>query len=176
MDLGLVARMGRWCFRRRWLVLAVWLVAVIAGGIASGPVFSRIADGTSSQQVESIEVNDVLRQGAVDGGQLIGMIDHVDARSAQVREVITGSVAELATMATVKRVDSPLANTAPAQRQLSRDGRAMFVQVTLASAEPAARSAAIDDLSQRLRAMQDKLRAAGQPTARERPHDGEDHR
>ncbi|MEV0718352.1 hypothetical protein [Asanoa sp. NPDC050611] len=39
-----LGRLGRWCFRRRWAVLALWLVAVVAGGFAAGPVFAGLDD------------------------------------------------------------------------------------------------------------------------------------
>ena len=41
---GVIARLGRWCFRRRWWVLVCWLLAVGAGALASGPVFNSLGE------------------------------------------------------------------------------------------------------------------------------------
>ena len=33
----MLARLGRWCFRHRWLTIIIWLVALIGGsGVANG--------------------------------------------------------------------------------------------------------------------------------------------
>ena len=39
---GVFAAIGRFCARRRWPVLAAWLLLVAAGAVASGPVFARL--------------------------------------------------------------------------------------------------------------------------------------
>ncbi|MCU1678200.1 MAG: hypothetical protein JWM93_2958, partial [Frankiales bacterium] len=36
MAQGVVAEIGRFCFRHRWIVLGTWLVVVVLGGLAFG--------------------------------------------------------------------------------------------------------------------------------------------
>jgi RND superfamily putative drug exporter len=55
---GLIARMGRWCFRHWAWVLLAWVAAVAAGVFATGPVFDRLAADNIPQDVESIRAYD----------------------------------------------------------------------------------------------------------------------
>jgi RND superfamily putative drug exporter len=57
---GLIARIGRWCFRRRWTVLAIWLAAAVLGVLAAGPVFAALGGDDSSDAMESFQAQDVL--------------------------------------------------------------------------------------------------------------------
>ncbi|MEU4553837.1 MMPL family transporter [Micromonospora violae] len=165
MASGFVAAAGQWCFRHRWLVVSLWLVALLGGALASGPVFARLADPAASGSTESAEGLRQIAAGAADGGQVLALIDGVDAPSSGVRDVVNRLVGDLGQDPAVLRVDSPYAPTPQAARQIAADQRALIVTIVLKSADPAAKSAAIDDLTVQLHSVEEELRAAGQQSA-----------
>ncbi|GGM47393.1 putative membrane protein [Micromonospora sonchi] len=165
MASGFVAAVGSWCFRHRWLVVSLWLVAVLGGALASGPVFSRLADATASGSTESAEGLRRIAAGTADGGQILALVDGVDVPSSGVRDVVNRLVDDLGQNPAVLRVDPPYAQTPQAARQIAADRRALIVTIVLKSADPAAKSAVIDDLTVQLHSVEQKLRAAGQQSA-----------
>src|SRR5437667_2005473 len=104
---GLLARVGRWCFRRRWWVVLAWAVAVSAGVVASGSVFNTLADNNNPKHVESVDAYDVLNTGSDDGGQIVGEVDRVDQRAAAVRDAVYAAVRDLAARADDNDGNSP---------------------------------------------------------------------
>src|SRR5215203_6680026 len=58
------ALIGRFCARRRWLVVAGWLLVTVAGAAASGPVFARLESGPASDRFESIRAYELLGEHA----------------------------------------------------------------------------------------------------------------
>jgi len=51
---SVVGRVGRWCARHAWWVIAAWVAAVAAGVVATGPLFDRLVDGGVPRDVESV--------------------------------------------------------------------------------------------------------------------------
>ena len=78
----MIGRVGRWCFRHGWWVLAAWLVAVVAGVLATGPLFSRLSDSRPPSNVESITATDVISAGNDSAGTIIAIVDGVDPNAA----------------------------------------------------------------------------------------------
>ncbi|OLB77981.1 MAG: hypothetical protein AUI14_14650 [Actinobacteria bacterium 13_2_20CM_2_71_6] len=85
---GVIARVGRWCFRRRWWVLAIWLVAVAGGVLAAGPVFNGLSGGGGPTSMESIQANQVLSGTSDKGGTVTGVIDQIDPTADGVRDAV----------------------------------------------------------------------------------------
>jgi RND superfamily putative drug exporter len=167
MSEGLLARLGRWCFRWRWLVLAAWLAAAVGGVLAAGPVFAGMEQGGAPEDVESIEAYDVLADGDEEGGRIVGLIDRVEPDAAPVRSAVTSTAVELAGITGVRQVSHPydddLTDPAP---YLSRDGRALLVVVDLVKLDQGAElTNTIDDVTDRLDALDLRLSDAGQPAA-----------
>jgi RND superfamily putative drug exporter len=80
---GFMARLGGWCFRRRWWVLGVWLVVVAAGVMAAGPLLDAISEGNSvRKKVESIEAYDLISTAEDSSGQVVALVDGVDPAAA----------------------------------------------------------------------------------------------
>src|SRR5581483_4112541 len=88
MALGVIARVGRFCFRRRWWVLAAWLVAVASGVLASGPLLNSLAETNTVRRVESIQAYDVMSTGDDSSGQVIGLVDRVDPDATAVHDAV----------------------------------------------------------------------------------------
>src|SRR5450756_1138615 len=74
---GLLYRLGRWCFVRRRLVLAGWLLALVAAGAAAGALKGSTSDAFSVPGTESQRALDLLREGFGPGfnGPLTVVID-----------------------------------------------------------------------------------------------------
>src|SRR5947209_13639764 len=131
---GLIARVGRWCFRRRWWVLALWLLAVAAGGLSAGPVFHGLTSGGGPSSLESVQGNQMLARGA-DGPTVTAVVDGVDPAAGAVRDAVRSAAGDIGRMSGVLRVSTPYDPGLPAARaaaQVSRDHRAVLVTVTLA--------------------------------------------
>src|SRR5689334_16305667 len=107
MALGVVARIGRFCFRHRWSVIGVWLVVVVLGGLAFGPVFRAIADPTNPKHVEAIDGLDAVATGNESSGTVIGLVDHVDPKAPAVRTAVDAAAADLGRSAGVTGVATP---------------------------------------------------------------------
>jgi RND superfamily putative drug exporter len=171
MDEGVVARIGRWCFRRRWWVLAAWVVAVGAGVLASGPVFNSLTDSNSPKHVESIEAYDVINRGNETGGQVVGLIDRVDPGSATVRDLVRTTASDLAARPEVKKVEHPYVDGQPPAKTkllVANDGQGLIVVATLATIDRSQRNAVIDGLRPEFDKLADRLHAAGITQARVR--------
>jgi len=168
---GVIARVGRWCFRRRWWVLGAWVVAVAAGVLASGPMFSSLADGNNPKRVESIQAYDVVNAGNDSGGQIIGLVDGVDPGSATVRELVSATAADIAALPKVKTVEHPYVEGQPAAKTrflVANDGRGLLVVATLVKMERSERGAAIDGVRPYFDRLADRLHEAGLSQARVR--------
>ncbi len=157
---GRMAGLGRWCFRRRWWVLAAWLVAAVAGGFASGPVMGGLADNNRPTRIESVKANDALTIASDSSGSIVGLVDRIDdATAPAVHDAVTVAAFDLARIPDVKRVTNPV----PAP-----DRQALLVTVMLDKVDRPHRNAAVDAATIRLHRLGDELRAAGQDRARVR--------
>ena len=75
---SVIARVGRWCFGYRWWVVAAWAVAVLAGIVSTGPLFSRLADSGVPRSVESLAGSDVASTGNTSAGTINGIVSDID--------------------------------------------------------------------------------------------------
>ncbi|GIJ51135.1 putative membrane protein [Virgisporangium aliadipatigenens] len=165
--MGAIAGVGRWCFRHRWWVLLIWVLAVGAGGASAGAVFDRLVGDNNPRGVESIEAFDVLGAGNESGGTVVALVDGVDAASAPVRNVVSLFAEDLRTDPAVKEVAHPFDGSPAAPAMIARDGRALLISVVLKPAEDdRVKGETIDGLTGRLDGIAAKLRAAGQPDAK----------
>ncbi len=173
---GMIARIGQWCFRHRWAVLGAWVVVVAAGVLATGPVFATLADNNAPKGVESVEASDVLNTGTDSAGQIIGLVDRIDPRAPEVRDAVNRAAADLATRSDVRTTESPYTPGLPAPKvaaYLSPDagdgqGQGLLLIATLDHLDRDQRNEAVDTIAARMHALQDELRAAGEPQARVR--------
>src|SRR5689334_13875625 len=141
----MVARLGHWCFRHRWTVLGIWLVAVVVGVLSVGQVFDRLVANNGPRSLESVQAYDVLSASSQQGGTVDVLIGGVDPRSARLRKALAATVSEVSRIPGVLKVTAPYA--------LARDGRGMRVQVTLANLGRDRRNAAVDAVAARFHAL-----------------------
>jgi RND superfamily putative drug exporter len=123
------ARLGRFCFVHRRLVVLVWLVVLVLGGVIGGQVFGRLTPSNGSAGAESVQ--GLARLDATDrfGGQVLAVVDHVNARDPSVRAAVLAAAADVRRIGGVGRVLDPYE---PAGQSLvARDQRAVLLQVDL---------------------------------------------
>ena len=164
----MLARVGRWCFRRRWWVLAGWLAAVTAGVFAAGPVFSGLANDDRIDDIEAAQAYDQISAANETGGEVVAIVDGVQPRSDAVRGVVVAAAGSLAGRPDVQAVAHPYAADPRAVALFGRDGGSLMVSVTLRAGSESSETAALDAVRDRLHALASELRAAGQPDARVR--------
>lgn len=175
MAQGLVARIGRWCFRRRWWVLAGWLVIFLFGVTLPGRLFAGLGDDPTPTSAESSIGRDMLDRALNTSGQVIGLVDRLDPQAPAVRTAIRRAADDLARLSYVSQVETPYAASAEGWPKpvnptdyLSRDGRGLLVIATLNRLDPAQRDNAASAIAHRLHALTLDLHDGGQPEARVR--------
>ncbi|MFG2044701.1 MMPL family transporter [Dactylosporangium sp. NPDC048998] len=169
MAQGVVARIGRFCFRHRWPVIGAWLVVVVLGGLTFGPVFGAIADASNPKHVEAIDGLDAVATGNDSSGTVIGLVSGVDPDAAAVRTTVLAAADDAGRVAGVRGVATPYSvngQQVPASpAYLANDGRGLLVVVTLAKLDRGERDDTVEQLRTRLHRLDDALSAAGVPQA-----------
>src|ERR687890_1728760 len=131
--------LARWCFRRKFVVLAVWVVAVLVLGGLSASAGTGYTDSFSLPGTESTTALNLLTDNfnteSTDTNQVVFAAADVTAPAARAR--IQRTLARIAKGPHVERVDSPFARGAAA-RQISRDGTVAFAAVHMDGAQPIA--------------------------------------
>src|SRR3954465_6422873 len=122
--------LARWCFRHKFIVLAVWVAALfVLGGLrasaGSGYTDSFSLPGTESTTALNL-LTDNFKTESTDTNQVVFAAD--DVRAPQIRARIAKTLAAIGKGAHVQRVDSPFAPGAAA-RQISQDGSVAFANV-----------------------------------------------
>ncbi|MBT8226655.1 MAG: MMPL family transporter [Dactylosporangium sp.] len=174
---GTIARVGHWCFRRRWTVLGIWLVAVVLGGIAAGPVFARLVDNNNPRNVESVQAYEVLnREDDADenitGGTVIGLVDRIDPTDKRTLATLGAAARDLTAMPAVESAVCPCvpgaAEDPRMKAMLAADGRGALIVVTLNPLNREDRATVLQPIADRLHAVDSELAANGLADARVR--------
>src|SRR3954462_9520469 len=122
--------LASWCFRRKFVVLAIWLTALVVLGGLSASVGSGYTDSFSLPGTESTTALNLLTDNfnteSTDTNQVV--FAAADVTDPATRARIAKTLDAVAKGPHVERVDSPFARGAAA-RQISRDGRVAFANV-----------------------------------------------
>src|SRR3954451_73565 len=131
--------LARWCFRRRFVVLAVWVVALLVLGGLSAAAGTGYTDSFSLPGTESTTALNLLTDNfnteSTDTNQVVFAADDVNDAATKAR--IEKTLEAIAKGPHVERVDSPFAEGAGA-RQVSKNGRGAFANVHMDGEEPIA--------------------------------------
>ncbi len=100
MESQMFARLGRWCHDRRWIVLAAWIVALVAGGVATGALGTESRSEFALPDVESQRGLEILEDsfggfGAGQSGTLVIRSD-VPVTDPSVQPALEGLLDEVA--------------------------------------------------------------------------------
>jgi RND superfamily putative drug exporter len=149
-------RLARWCYRRRVLVLVVWLVAVagvvtlaqVSGGKTTD---SLTIPGTESQQMSSL-LEKKLPAAAGASTQVVFAVKSGEVTDAGNRQAIEKAVAKLSTAPQVAGVDDPFTD-----KSISPDNKVALAAVNYTVAAGDVKSSTLDKLGPAVSAA----RAAG---------------
>ena len=151
-------RLSRFCFRHRLLVVAVWVLAIVGGVFASGPVFDSLGRESNDVKFESVVGSDVLNGAKAEGDSVIAVVDRVDPNAAATKTAVESAAADAAKQPGVLRVDTPY-SAGPAL--VSRDKRALLVIVYYAKdVDGDVEDASVEAVQKRLDRIDDGISGA----------------
>src|SRR3954447_13763006 len=131
--------LASWCFRRKFVVLAIWIVALVVLGGLSASVGSGYTDSFSLPGTESTTALNLLTDNfsteSTDTNQVVFAAG--DATSPAIRARIEKTLGAIGRGPHVERVDSPFAPGAAA-RQIAKDRSVAFANVHMDGEQPIA--------------------------------------
>src|SRR3954449_11936867 len=131
--------LARWCFRRKYIVLAIWVVCLFVLGGLSASAGTGYTDSFSLPGTESTTALNLLKDNfnteSTDTNQVVFAAKDVNDPAIKAR--IEKTLAEIAKGPHVERVDSPFAQGAAAQ-QIAKDGTVAFANVHMDGEQPIA--------------------------------------
>src|SRR3954451_13803344 len=131
--------LARWCFRNKFVVLAIWVAALLAFGGLSAGAGSGYTDSFSLPGTESTTalnlLTDNFKTESTDTNQVVFASD--DVNDPQTKARIEKTLATIEKGPHIERVDSPFARGAAA-RQVSKDGTVAFANVHMDGEQPIA--------------------------------------
>ncbi|AXI77019.1 MMPL family transporter [Peterkaempfera bronchialis] len=153
---GVLAAVGRVCFRHRRWVLAVWGVVLVAGVLIGGRVFDSAGTGTPAAGSESARGSALVAAADPAAGTVTAVVDGPRVDDPAVRSAVTSAARAVAALPGVVSVsdayDGSTAGTAGASALRAQDGRASLVVVRMADGtvdrEVNAVSARLDGIGQ----------------------------
>jgi putative drug exporter of the RND superfamily len=135
-ETAVLARLARFCYRRRWIVLAVWVVALVGTNMASsalGDGFSQRFNLPASDSQKAMELLGGLGDGA--SGDIVFKADAGLADPAA-RARLDTLVSQIKAVPGVKEVETPFDPTPLAASKASPDGRIGYISVNLGNEFP----------------------------------------
>src|SRR4051794_35896454 len=131
--------LARWCFRHKFVVLAIWVVSLVVLGGLSASAGSGYTDSFSLPGTESTTALNLLRDNfnaeSTDTNQVVFAAADVSDPSTKAR--IEKTLAAIADGPHVERVDSPFARGAAAG-QIAKDKTVAFANVHMDGEQPIA--------------------------------------
>jgi RND superfamily putative drug exporter len=131
--------LARWCFTHKFVVLGVWIAALVVIGGLNAKAGSGYTDSFSLPGTESTTALNLLTDNfnaeSTDTNQVVFAADNVN--DPQTKAKIESTLAKIAKGPHVERVDSPFAQGAAA-RQVAKDGTVAFANVHMDGAQPIA--------------------------------------
>ena len=129
-----MSAIARWCFRRRFAVIAAWVLVLVGLGTLSQAVKSDFNNsfslpGTGSTTAQQLLAKAIPAQ-AGDSDTIVWQVSHGTVRDATVTTQMNSVLKQIATMPEVAAVVSPYGPHGATQ--ISRDGRTAYATVDFA--------------------------------------------
>jgi putative drug exporter of the RND superfamily len=128
----IVAGIARWCFRHRFIVLALWLAALAALGVTSQAFGTAYSNSFSLPGTESTRALNLLRSAfptqSGDQDIIVWHVANGAVTDASAKQPITNMLAKVASSPEVGGVTSPYDPAGAAQ--ISKDGRTAYATIT----------------------------------------------
>ncbi|MDX6351792.1 MAG: putative drug exporter of the superfamily [Streptomyces sp.] len=127
-----MAALARWCYRHKWLVVLLWVVALVGVGAASNTMGSNYANVFQLPGTESAKVLSLMDKAfPKSSGEADSVVWHTDSGSvndAAVKDEMTATLAKIAKLPDVGSVASPYVPAGATK--ISQDGRTAYATVT----------------------------------------------
>ncbi len=162
-----MSSLARWCYRRRWVVVAIWVVAVVLALGISRHVGSNYSNSFNLPGTETQKALDLLQQNFP---RASGDLDQIvlQATTGKVTDprLLTQEKNMLAQVAKLPHVVAVISPFAPGgQGQISRNGSIAFAQIEfdqLANKVPKSAVSAVIDTAQRIQSKYLNVQLGGQ--------------
>ncbi|MQY16391.1 Membrane protein YdfJ [Streptomyces sp. RB5] len=127
-----MAALARFCFRHRYVVLLLWVVALAGIGLAGSAAGTHYRNDFELPGTESSHAVDLLKKefpdSAGDTDTVVWQVpEGRDVRDAEVRTAMTAALTKVDGLPQIGEVRSPYARTGAAQ--ISEDGRIAYAEV-----------------------------------------------
>ncbi len=126
----MLAALGRLVYRRRWIVLLLWLLVLIAGGLFGTSVFDRLNAQDTRSDVESATAAHRLNGLGGTGPDVVVLLDGTPVTDPALTAKVNRLAAVLRTIPNVTGVIDPTATPAP-PGLVATDGKAELIAVYL---------------------------------------------
>jgi RND superfamily putative drug exporter len=138
-----MSAIARWCFRHRFVVIAVWVFVLVGLGVLGQAVKSNYSSSFSLPNTDSTTAQQLLAKAvpaqAGDSDTIVWQVSSGTVRDPAVAARMTGVLKRVATMPEVAAVTSPYGPHGAAQ--ISRDGRIAYATVNFTKQSDALASA-----------------------------------
>ncbi|WP_432510970.1 MMPL family transporter [Kineococcus sp. SYSU DK001] len=136
-----MSALARWCARRRWTVVAVWLVALAALATAALGAGSNFSNSTNLPDTESSKAYSLMAAaGMSSGGESGNIVWHTEGTAVDDASVVTdvsAALTQIAALPGVESVVSPYTDAGTAQLNAAAD--TAYATVTLSSEDSVAK-------------------------------------
>jgi RND superfamily putative drug exporter len=163
---GWIAAVGRACFRRRWIVVGIWLIVAVGGFFASGSVFNGLKSTPGADSLESVHAYSILDKQSHVGDSVLGEVTGVDPKSDAVRTAVTSAAAQIKTIKGVRTIVTPFDAGLPAPQAAAltaTDGSGVLIDVTLDRLSDDAEGTSVDAVTAQMKSLESTLRSAAPP-------------
>ncbi|HSU47283.1 MAG TPA: MMPL family transporter, partial [Arthrobacter sp.] len=163
----LLYRLGKFSYRRRWLVISLWLAVLVAVGGSAAAFHGTLSNNFQIPGTETQRIADKLKQElpSASGGSATIVFEAPDGGfTAGSRAAVTDALKKLQTLPEVRGTVDPFAT----QAQVDQAGKAITdgeQQLAAGQAQLDASRAQLDAGKAQLAAAEQQLTAAGAPAA-----------
>jgi RND superfamily putative drug exporter len=123
-----LGRLGAFCARRRWFVVATWFGLFVIGMVVGSQVFVHLKDSNGSSAAESVNGFDIVDKVSTRGGSMAAVIDGGAVNDPATRRAVMSASQKVAKIPGVTDVTTAYNSNDPRLR--STDGRATLLVVS----------------------------------------------
>lgn len=128
-----MARIARWCFRHKFIVIGLWIVALLGITAASQGFGSKYAEDFTLPSTDSSKALDLLKGISKDGSAgetdtIVWQVKDGTVRDAVVQSRMSAMLGKVAAMSAIESVESPY--SPQGAYQVSKDGKTAYASVT----------------------------------------------
>ena len=144
-----LGRLGAFCARRRWYVVAAWTVLFVFGMVVGSQVFVHLKDSNGASTAESVQGFEIADKVSTHGGSMVAVIDGPAVDDPATRWAVTSAALRVSQVTGVTGVTTTYNNQDPRLR--STDGRAsLLVIVTAKTTDMAVANQEVSDVRKAL--------------------------